>query len=567
MKPNCTPTTLTFLKKAQQNRYYLPTLVFISVACFWLGWPTNNLVPFLWAAFIPLLLMERHIATHPYKRPYRTFYLYSYLTIFLWNLATTWWVANAALGGAIFMLFFNTFIMTSPLPLFQWTTKYQGIGKGYIALIAYWTSMEYLDMQWQFAFPWLNLGNGFACFPEWVQWYAYTGVLGGTVWILVANILLGQLLLDNRPLWRKVWGVAAGLWILLPILYSYYTYTHYTEKGEEVEIVTMQPNIHPETRTFVDTGEFLPMRKRLERFIQLSEPQLTEKTQFLVWPEVAINGHSFDEQVLEDNPAIKRLVSFKQQYPQLSLLTGITSFVKYQEKATRTAQLHTKYGYHYDIFNTALFISNRGTLETYHKSRLVPGAENTPYLYNIRLPEVITAGQSRELSSLGVQEEPTTFFNLEQIRVAPSICYESIFGDYTAAFVRQGASLIFAITVDGWWKNTPGHQQHFHYTRLRAIESRRSIARSAYNGISGFINQRGDVLKTTNYEEQAAIRHTLQANTGLTFYVRNSDYIPIAAICLSCVFILLVIIGQKIEEELRQAEEAARLAKDSQPWQ
>ena len=563
MKKNDSSTTISYLKKAEQNRYYLPFLVSVSAACFWLAWPTNHLVPLLWVAFIPLLLMERHIATNSYKRPYRTFYKYGYLTLFLWNLTTTWWVAHAALGGAIFMVFANTFVMSIPLSLFQWTTRYQGIIKGYFALVAYWVTMEHFHLQWQLSFPWLNLGNGFALFPSWIQWYEYTGTLGGTIWILTANILLAQLLLAHQHSWRKVWGTGAGLWILLPILYSYYTYVHYSEQGEEVELVTMQPNIDPKTRTFVDTGAYLPIRERVEFFIELSEPALTEKTQFLVWPEVAIDGYSFNEQILHRYDVIKRLVEFKQRYPQLSLLTGITSLVSYPQKASKTASFSERYNFYYDIFNTALFVDQRGNLDIYHKFKLVPGAEFVHYLYNVRLPSTFTAGQGSRLGSLGMQKEPTVFFNTANVGVAPVICYESVYGDYLTEFVRKGASFLFAITVDGW-NNTPGYQQHFHYTRLRAIESRRSIVRSAYNGISGFVNQRGDVLKATQYEEQAAIKHTLQANTALTFYVRYSDYIPMAAICLSCVFILLVIIGRKIEEKFRKVEEAKR-AQESRP--
>jgi apolipoprotein N-acyltransferase len=138
-----------------------------------------------------------------------------------------------------------------------------------------------------------------------------------------------------------------------------------------------------------------------------------------------------------------------------------------------------------------------------------------------------------------MQDHPSVFFNREGMGVAPMICYESVYGDYLAEFVRMGASLIFSITIDGWWENTPGYQQHFHYTRLRAIESRRSVARSALKGISAFINQRGDILQAARYEDQAVIRHTLQANTTLTFYIQHSNYIANVALWTS----LFLIIG------------------------
>ena len=542
--------TLIILQKVQQHRYYLVFLSLLSSVCFWLSWPPNRIAPLLFVAFVPLLLIERHVEKYQYKRPYWTFYKYAYLTLFLWNLATTWWVAHATVAGAVFMLLVNTFCMSLPLLLFQWMVKHYGRRIGYVALLTYWVSMEHTHLQWELSFPWLNLGNGFACWPEWVQWYEYTGALGGTVWVIVANVLIGYFLSSKRTLTQWWLGSMIGCWILLPMFWSYYTYLAYQEQGKQAEVVVMQPNINPYTSALVDTEEILSMQERLGCFIKLSEKQLTPKTQFLVWPEVAIDSLLVEHR-LDEYPLIERLISFKQQYPQLSVLTGINSLVSYaNKKATKTTRFSHRYGY-YDIFNTALFVGHEGTLATYHKSKLVPGVELVPYIYHLKIPKILTPNGEGYLSSLGMQNHPSVFFNSEGIGVAPIICYESVYGDYLAEFVRMGAALIFAITIDGWWKNTPGYQQHFHYTRLRAVESRRCIARSALKGISAFINQRGDILKATQYEDQTAIRHTLQANSTLTFYVQHSHYIANTALGAS-LFLLIGAVLSKILSKKRQ---------------
>ena len=67
--------------------------------------------------------------------------------------------------------------------------------------------------------------------------------------------------------------------------------------------------------------------------------------------------------------------------------------------------------------------------------------------------------------------------------------------------------------------------QHFVYSRLRAVETRRSIARAANTGISCFINQRGDVIQRTEYWTRDVIRNTVNANDVITFYAKNGDYI------------------------------------------
>jgi len=126
--------------------------------------------------------------------------------------------------------------------------------------------------------------------------------------------------------------------------------------------------------------------------------------------------------------------------------------------------------------------------------------------------------------------------------VAPLICYESVYGEFCGNFVQRGANLLFIITNDGWWGNTPGHKQHFSMARLRAIECRRSIARSANTGISCFVDQRGDVYQVTAYWVPDVISQDLNLNDALTFYVKMGDYIGRISAFLSVVFILISIV-------------------------
>jgi apolipoprotein N-acyltransferase len=509
-------------------------------------------------AFGVFLLMERHIAEGKYKWPYWTFYKYAYVTLLLWNVSTGWWVYHTTLVGGIFILLANSLFMSFPLVLFQFTCRRQVRIVGYLSLLTYWVSMEYLHLQWELSLPWFNLGNCFACWPQWVQWYEYTGTLGGTVWVVVGSILFFLALYSKKRVQRRRLLGIGGCWIFLPVLYSYGRYIGYQDQGNEVEIVVMQPSIDPASEKFIDSDEVLSIEERLERFMQLSETQLTSQTQFLVWPESAIDL-LFDEQLLREYPIIDRLVSFRQKYPQLSVLTGIRSLAGYgNEKATKTARWSNRRGY-YDVFNTALFINNHDALSTYHKSKLVVGGELIPYIYTVQippswnLPKVLgVPGLGATLGSVGTQEHPTVFFNTAGIGVAPVICYESIFGNHVAGFIRKGPSFIFSITIDGWWKKTPGYQQHFHYIRLRAIENRRSVARSALKGISGFINQRGDILQAIDYDDQTALRHTVRANTSLTFYTKHGDYLGKWAPWAALLLLMWALLGSRLATRVRK---------------
>jgi apolipoprotein N-acyltransferase len=139
--------------------------------------------------------------------------------------------------------------------------------------------------------------------------------------------------------------------------------------------------------------------------------------------------------------------------------------------------------------------------------------------------------------SLGIEEEPRTL-KANQTVFSPIICYESIYGEFIAEQVRKGAEEIFLITNDGWWGNTPGIHQHFDYSRLRALETRRFVARAANTGISGFINSQGDVLSFSEWWKEDALKMSVNLNSTLTFYAEHGDYIAKLATILALLAIV-----------------------------
>jgi apolipoprotein N-acyltransferase len=143
--------------------------------------------------------------------------------------------------------------------------------------------------------------------------------------------------------------------------------------------------------------------------------------------------------------------------------------------------------------------------------------------------------------SLGVNPDQTPFMVNENLKIAPVICYESVYGEFLNRFIENGANVIFVITNDGWWGNTAGHRQHLFFSVVRAIETRRSIARSANTGISCFINQRGDISQRTEYWKPAAIRQKINTNDKITFYVKYGDYIGRIFLLVAVVFALLTV--------------------------
>ncbi|MDR0419114.1 MAG: apolipoprotein N-acyltransferase, partial [Prevotellaceae bacterium] len=181
---------------------------------------------------------------------------------------------------------------------------------------------------------------------------------------------------------------------------------------------------------------------------------------------------------------------------------------------------------YYDVYNSAFQVDTNG-VQLYHKSKLVVGVEMLPYPQYLKFVKKLSVNLGGSSGGLGTQEERATFISDkdEEFKVGPIICYESIYGEFVTEYVHKGANMLFIITNDGWWRNTPGHRQHLHYARLRAIETRRSIARSANTGISAIINQRGELEQRSSWWVRTALLGTINANDKITPYVKWGDSI------------------------------------------
>jgi len=522
----------------QFNKLHLLGLTFLSAILLWLAWPPLNTFFFVFAGFVPLLFIEDYFYRNPSAKSIIKLWGYSYLSLLAWNLLTTWWVWNAAGTGSIPAFTLNTLLMTIPWLLFHSTKKALGKTYGYVSLIAFWISFEHLHMRWELTWPWLTLGNVFAKFPQIIQWYEFTGHLGGSVWVLAANILLFLALQkfisnENRKFEFKSFLPVTSL-ILLPVIISLVMYYTHQDKGTKVNITVVQPNIDPYEMKF-NTRTY---EEQWNRLLSLSKKGTTAETKFIVWPETSIPGRVWIDR-MNETKSIKRIRAFmNNELPHATLITGVDSYEKYDNKKTVSAREFSDGECCYDAFNSAFQIDSSGVVEIYHKSKLVPGVERMPYPQLFGFLENFAMDLGGTSGSLGTQEEREALVK-ENLKVGAAICYESVFGEFVTEYVRKGAQAIFIVTNDAWWYNTPGHKQHVAYASLRAIENRKSIARAANTGISCFINQRGDIQQATKYEETTAINQDIYFNDIKTFYTQYGDLAGRMALFLSVYFLIL----------------------------
>ena len=488
---------------------------------------------FLWVAFIPLLLIEDYYHTS-YKKTKKEVFLYASLTFLTWNSLTTWWIANASTLGCLTAVLVNTCLFSLIFWLYHCIHKVVGNIAGWLSLIVFWTAFEYFYLNAEISWPWLNLGNGFAHDIKLIQWYEYTGTLGGTVWVLLINVTIFVLL--TRGLRKlKLYSVAflLGILILIPVIFSLARYESFQERKNPFRIAVIQPNVDPYAK--------LNAKYLCGNLLHIADSMGSSSFDYILAPETAI-----EDEIWENSPmlnyAIPEHKHFLKRFPKTSFVFGATTLKEYPATATitSTAQPFKKSAGYYDCFNTAMQIDSSPMIQLYHKSKLVVGVEKMPYPKALKWLEKSIIRFGGSFSSYGTQTTRGVFESAAQnVKIAPVICFESAYGEFVTGYINNGAGLIFILTNDAWWGNTPGHCQLLNYARIRAIETRRSIARSANTGISAFINQRGEITSSLGWGIKGGIVGVLNANNYKTFYVRHGDFLGFIALFISVIILLI----------------------------
>lgn len=487
-------------------------------------------------AWVPLLLLEadyarvKHLARQKLK-----FTGLVYLCFLLWNILVTWWVTYASFGGACMAFICNSLLMT--MVFVSYSSIKQQLGKFWamFTLIPLWLAWEHAHTLWDLTWTWLTLGNVFAFQHKWIQWYEYTGTSGGSAWVLLVNLLLFRSISTygfSLSSVKKGWPAFALM--VVPILLSYLilnTRTPATTKPYNV--VVAQPNLDPYNVKFE-----MDFQSQFLKMLKLVKPTLTKETNYLILPETFITDN-LNEADLAQHEVIRWFKdSLLVPFPKLHIITGCNTYRFYTDpdEISATARKDETSGLYYDQFNTALQIST-SAIAIYHKSKLVPGVERMPFPWLLKPLESLAINMGGTMGSLGTQPYRSVFRHSDGNAVAaPVICYESVYADYLTQYIRAGANFIAIITNDGWWEDTPGYKQHLNYARLRAIENRVPIARSANTGISCFITPDGTIQQATGWWKEAVISASLPIGTERTFFNRFGDLLSYFSVGLTLVF-------------------------------
>ena len=494
---------------------------------------------------LPLLAMERIASLMEKKK----IWVYHYSAFVLWNTFTTFWVCNATVGGGIFAILANSLQMSLVFGLFRLSKKKFTGALPYLFLMVTWIAWERFYFDAEISWPWLVLGNSFARTTWAIQWYEFTGTLGGSLWIWLCNLSIFGVLVSASDgsifRWNNKAKAAALIGMItlfaVPVISSGIIGSRYQnamEEGEKLETLIIQPNLDP-------YNKFQAMTQSQQNGILLSIAEKAlkhRKADSTAAPLLIVAPETFTSDIicgeLERSRTWKGFTAFLKDYPGANILFGASTYdyINSVEAPSYTAR-NLGNGTWVESHNSALITDGTARTEMFHKSKLVVGVEHTPY------PRIFCPLDDRLGGVMGrcVGQEEVSLLNVKHkgtsIPIGCAVCYESVYGEYCTEYIRRGARALAIITNDAWWGNTPGYRQHLSYASLRAIETRRAIARCANTGISAFISPSGKIIQPTPWWEEASIINSLPLRDDITFFVSHGDIVG-----RNCSFIFLFLL-------------------------
>lgn len=502
-----------------------------------LPWSIPALFPVIFVAWVPLLLLESETRDHP--NAYLLFN-YAFLGFVVWNILGTWWISRAQWWGAILIMVANALVQG----LVFWSASRVRSALSIpfiIPFVILWMGYEHFHELWDLAWPWLNVGNALNTAPKLIQWVEFTGVRGGTLWILLVNCTIFHLIATAQKRRRRHTAFMGGLTALLvgmPVLLSFHLFNTIEVPEDTVTVALIQPNLDPYTEKFMPKKQ----SEHLKDFLTTADILCDNETDYLIGPETFM-VRQMDESLPGASPDYRRLLEFLAQYPDLNCVIGIHSYQRAHDPVPPGSRFDPEGRFFYEAFNTALFISPGRPPQFYHKTKLVPLFERMPFVQYVGFLGDYALEIGGYTGTYSPRQEDRAFISHNRVGILPIVCFESAFGAYCARRLPEEKGFICMITNDGWWKKTPGYRYHYDFSPVRAIECRRDLVRVANTGISALIDARGVMRARTPWWEKATLKGQVHLHDGRTFFARHGDLLGGIALVVG---ILLILCGEII---------------------
>jgi len=451
---------------------------------------------------------------------------HSFVGFWIWNFFATYWLTLTAINvpegseqlssfiAGLLSGMINAYFMTIPVMLVFALCRNKGRVFTLMMFLVAWLSFEYLHFNWELSWAWLTLGHFFAEFPLLIQYIEFTGIHGVSLWILSINILL-FLYFKEGKLIKSASYLLVALVLIPPLsgLLLTLDFRQVFQPSGEISVRIIQPNVNPYSKFDQQTTSY-----QIQKMAELANSPGIDTINLVLMPETAL-PQTVVTRELEMDPQVQPFLKLVKENHN-NLITGITEVRTFSPEQVPKVTAE-KYGdLYYDVCNSALMINNQPGHQTYQKAKLVPMVERTPFLETMAFLKHFYIDLGGSFGNLGYPDSSINLITNQGTKIAALICYESEFGEYTTEFVRKGAELISVITNDGWWLQSSGYLQHAAWSRLRAIETRRSLVRSANTGVSLVCNSKGEISQFLGWGKIGKLDARVPLYKHLTFYVQ-----------------------------------------------
>ncbi|MDM7460254.1 MAG: apolipoprotein N-acyltransferase [bacterium] len=394
------------------------------------------------------------------------------------------------LGGVAWTLAFVWYAGWSAL--FGWLMGWMRLsGWGWaVAAASVWTAIAWGRSLGALGFPWAMLALGLARMPLLVQ----PADLGG-VWLVEWLIMAwnGGLALIGRGQARRVALGLSGLGVLWLGYGVAAMALLRTPQHSPLRVAVVQP------KADLPTSVFAPAiyDEQMEGWLRQAA---RHGAQWAVLPEVAEPYTLSETSGSIAQERLQRWKGWAREY-QLTILLGARRF--------------DKVGY-----NSALGIASEGGVAWYDKVKLMAFTEWSP-------PAPLR-NWLKGLWHVGCSLEAGAYAHALQVGqslpVGTLICVESLFGWVARHQVRDGAQWLTVMANDYWLIGRAVREQYADFCVVRAIETRRWVARASTVGMSGFYAPTGALVASLPMGKPGVLVYPIAPRTDQTLYVRWGDW-------------------------------------------
>lgn len=510
-------------------------LAFIAGAASALAQAPVSLFPVLWLTFpILVLLIDGTLAAPGERRTgaMRQAALTGWVFGFGYFLAGLWWIGSAFLVEAdtfAWLIPFAVAAMPAGLALF-WAAA-AALARAFwvdgpvriLVLAISFALFEYLRSVMLTGFPWNAPGHALAANDITMQATALVGMHGMTLFAMVIFCAPALLFGHNRD--RKLaLGLGGGTGALFAAILIYgFVRLAGSDAAvtDSVRIRIVQPNI-PQAEKWMSEFKSRNFNELLQLSAQRPAPGAggLDEVTHLIWPESALPFLLSNAR--HELGAIAAMLP-----PQTHLITGALRI----EPVPSHPQGRK-------VYNSIYVLDSDGTIvDAYDKLHLVPFGEYLPFqsMFDALGLEPLTrqvggfsAGQTRQ--SMRIGSAPPAL---------PLICYEVIFPDLDGSTPDRPGWLL-NVTNDAWFGITPGPYQHFHQSRLRAVEQGLPLVRAANTGISAIVDAYGRVRHSLGLNQRGIVEGGLPVSVNATPYSIYGSKIFTLLVAFSLILALML---------------------------